>query len=452
MSAKRHAAFEDFFDLAEVQRLQDAFAAAIGAASVIVDPVGHAITRPSGLCALCEELLRSEAASSAACPFAHAAPPSGAERGSRLTPCLGGTLSDASAPIHVGGRHVASWRIGQVVADDGSAEQIVRRAAERGADPEVVRRALQRAARMPVERFRQLAGYLQVHADVLARMAQNTARTDLAPKEDTDRRRAVQEERLPKSAVLGSIPNGVAWRDAVGRYLGCNRAFADLVGLTDPEAIVGKTDHDLPWSEGAPSRIASAAANALLPQGAPFEVECEVTSRPGDRASVRVSVSRLERHPGREPAVMVSVTDLSDLKRTEDALRRSESMLAAAFHGSPDAIAITSLVTSRVIDANARAAELAGLSRSELMDGDLPTIGLWSNGADFVAARQTLLRGGQIRDEEVRLSRAGGSDGWISLSATPVDIGGEPCALWVARDITERVRAREKLRDTEDRF
>lgn len=34
-------------------------------------------------------------------------------------------------------------------------------------------------------------------------------------------------------------------KDRQGKYLGCNKVFADLLGLPSPEAIIGKTDRDL---------------------------------------------------------------------------------------------------------------------------------------------------------------------------------------------------------------
>jgi len=40
------------------------------------------------------------------------------------------------------------------------------------------------------------------------------------------------------------IPNSVYYKDEKGIYLGCNQAFALLVGLSE-EKIVGKREHDI---------------------------------------------------------------------------------------------------------------------------------------------------------------------------------------------------------------
>ena len=47
--------------------------------------------------------------------------------------------------------------------------------------------------------------------------------------------------------VLNSIPQSVFWKDKNSVYQGCNSSFAKDAGIIDPEKIIGKTDHDMPW-------------------------------------------------------------------------------------------------------------------------------------------------------------------------------------------------------------
>ena len=50
-------------------------------------------------------------------------------------------------------------------------------------------------------------------------------------------------------SVLNELPMGVFWKDCDSVYLGCNKMFAEVAGLTSPAEIVGKTDYDLPWKQ-----------------------------------------------------------------------------------------------------------------------------------------------------------------------------------------------------------
>jgi Amt family ammonium transporter len=47
--------------------------------------------------------------------------------------------------------------------------------------------------------------------------------------------------------VLSTIPQYVFWKGRDNAYQGCNQNFARLAGLDTAEAIVGRTDRDLPW-------------------------------------------------------------------------------------------------------------------------------------------------------------------------------------------------------------
>jgi diguanylate cyclase (GGDEF)-like protein/PAS domain S-box-containing protein len=49
--------------------------------------------------------------------------------------------------------------------------------------------------------------------------------------------------------ILDDEPQFVFWKDRESVYLGCNQAFAAAAGAGTPEDIVGKTDHELAWTE-----------------------------------------------------------------------------------------------------------------------------------------------------------------------------------------------------------
>ncbi|MEM8542565.1 MAG: EAL domain-containing protein [Cyanobacteria bacterium P01_H01_bin.119] len=46
--------------------------------------------------------------------------------------------------------------------------------------------------------------------------------------------------------VLDNLPQQIFWKDRKSRYLGCNQAFVDAVGLARPTDVVGLKDRDIP--------------------------------------------------------------------------------------------------------------------------------------------------------------------------------------------------------------
>jgi PAS domain S-box-containing protein len=63
------------------------------------------------------------------------------------------------------------------------------------------------------------------------------------------RMKALQEKETTLTAVLDSVPQDVYWKDASGRFLGCNRVFARTAGLENPEIVVGKHEREIAFHD-----------------------------------------------------------------------------------------------------------------------------------------------------------------------------------------------------------
>lgn len=51
--------------------------------------------------------------------------------------------------------------------------------------------------------------------------------------------------------IVEDLPLRVFWKDVRSRYLGCNALFARDAGCAHPDDLIGRTDHELGWSEQA---------------------------------------------------------------------------------------------------------------------------------------------------------------------------------------------------------
>ena len=63
--------------------------------------------------------------------------------------------------------------------------------------------------------------------------------------------RTLKETQNILQMVINHIPQYVFWKDTNSVFLGCNKNFAQVVGLNDPTEIIGKTDYDLTNKEKA---------------------------------------------------------------------------------------------------------------------------------------------------------------------------------------------------------
>ncbi len=56
--------------------------------------------------------------------------------------------------------------------------------------------------------------------------------------------------------IIALMPGHIYWKNKNGVYLGCNDQQAKTLKLNSGKDIIGKTDHDLPWKNGAANLIA----------------------------------------------------------------------------------------------------------------------------------------------------------------------------------------------------
>jgi PAS domain S-box-containing protein len=87
--------------------------------------------------------------------------------------------------------------------------------------------------------------------------------------------RNVREQRELLQSVLSNVPHSIYWKDRRLVYLGCNDRFAARFGLPSTEAIVGKTDAQLGWSDAQRERL-SARERAVIDSGEPLLDQREV--------------------------------------------------------------------------------------------------------------------------------------------------------------------------------
>jgi PAS domain S-box-containing protein len=179
--------------------------------------------------------------------------------------------------------------------------------------------------------------------------------------------------------------------------------------------------------------------------------EWEIVRADGARRVVTISTSVLTSGDG-AAHVLALIHDITDRKRAEEALRESEERFAKAFRASPVASCITTLAEGRYLDVNDSFVRLLGYTREEAIGRTSMDLQLWANSSDRARVAQYLLEHGAIYDFESRTRTKSGELRDTLTSLELIDIAGERCILTLFHDITERRRAEEALRESEERF
>src|SRR5206468_10210426 len=116
-----------------------------------------------------------------------------------------------------------------------------------------------------------------------------------------------------------------------GEYLGCNQAFATDVGLTSPEEIVGKTDAQLSRIDSS-LRSPPAFESAVQTAGRVLNAEFQTTSVDGRQRWLCANTIPVLDSQRRSFGVLGTYEDVTERKRAEDAIKRSNAELAEFAH------------------------------------------------------------------------------------------------------------------------
>jgi len=140
------------------------------------------------------------------------------------------------------------------------------------------------------------------------------------------------------------------------------------------------------------------------------------------------------------------------LRETETALLQSSEMFTTAFHSSPDAISISLLPDGRYVTVNESFLRLTGYKREEVLGKSAAGLKLWVNDEHRERVLALLCSAAEIKEEEILIRTKAGEIRNAQLSAARVQLVDGVGVLGMLRDVTDRRRAEEALRVSEERF
>jgi PAS domain S-box-containing protein len=244
--------------------------------------------------------------------------------------------------------------------------------------------------------------------------------------------------------------DAIAIVDLEGRISYASPSVGLVLGYPQKE-VIGK-----PFLEYfSPVELSSATRLFTdLMQGKKLEaLQLDLKRREGTTATLEINASPIIIE-GEVTGIQAVFRDITERKKTEEALRESEEKLRRTLESSPDAIILTDLAGS-VIDCNQATLDMYGFSKKEEVIGKA--------GFQFISARdyekamesmKTIFAKGFARNIEYTLLNKDGKEFLVDVSASIIrDASGEPKYLVaITRDITQRKRIEEALKENEEKF
>jgi PAS domain S-box-containing protein len=208
------------------------------------------------------------------------------------------------------------------------------------------------------------------------------------------------------------------------RYLDVNETFEHLTGWHKDE-VIGKTPFDINVWDDPSKRLE--ISKQLLSEGAIRNYEFQIRCRDGTTKWGLGSAELIE--IDNEECMLSVVADITDRRQIQEKLRASEEMLAGVIGSAMDAIiAVDS--EQRIVLFNAAAEKIFGCRAGQAIGTSLE----------------------QFMPHRLWGLRATGEEFPIEASISQVGNAGRKLFTVIIRDITERRRAEQSIRESEERF
>jgi two-component system, cell cycle sensor histidine kinase and response regulator CckA len=141
--------------------------------------------------------------------------------------------------------------------------------------------------------------------------------------------------------------------------------------------------------------------------------------------------------------------DISEIKAAEKAVRESEERFRLAFQTSPDSVNINRAEDGLFIDINEGFTKIMGYTGEDVVGKTSLSLNIWKNPEDRRRLVDRLTQSGYVENLEAEFVTKGGNVIVGLMSARFLKINGENVILSIARDITERKRIEQQLRQTQ---
>ena len=237
----------------------------------------------------------------------------------------------------------------------------------------------------------------------------------------------------------------VAVSNLDGRLIRFNHAYEQLTGYSSEELHL-MTYQEItpePWHEFEAEQITS-----LMTEGIPVRYKKEYIRKDGTLVPVEL-IADIYRNAAGEPEYLYAfVTDITERKKAEEALKKSEERFRTLFESAPIGISIND-ANGKFVQVNKSFQEMLGYTEEELRGISFREVTFQEDLAESKILFGELVEGKRNEfNTEKRYLKKNGSIMWANTNCSSLrDVNGNFIYTFaMVEDITERKRAEEALR------
>jgi diguanylate cyclase (GGDEF)-like protein/PAS domain S-box-containing protein len=261
---------------------------------------------------------------------------------------------------------------------------------------------------------------------------------------------ALRESEERYRTILENVEDGYYETDLAGNLTAFNDSMC-RISNTPKEELIGLNNRQYMDPENA-KRVFQ-AFNEVYRTGKPRkEFDWEITRRDGRKTSIEASISLRKDASGKPIGFRGILRDITERKRMEEALRESENKFRDLAEKSLVGVYLIQDGVFKYI--NARVAEISGYTVEELIDKKGQKELVFQEDWPMVEENTRKRLSGEVESLHYEFREITKDNRIINVEVygSRTTYRGRPAVVGTLFDITDRKRAEEKLRESEERF
>ena len=256
-----------------------------------------------------------------------------------------------------------------------------------------------------------------------------------------ERRRAEERYR----SIFENAVEGIFQTTVDGRLTKANPALARMFGYDSPEELLENVSNIAEQLYVEPERRAE-FGRLVRRDGFVSGFEIQAYRKNGDVVWASLSARAVREAGGEVIAYEGTVEDITERKRTEEALRQSEELYRTVVEQAAENIFLVDVETKRILESNPTFHASLGYSPEEIRRLTLYDIVAHDREGIDRNIERILTEGHRFIGER-RYRRKDGSLIEVEVGASAISYEGREAMCVVAHDVTERKRAEQALRE-----
>ncbi len=253
--------------------------------------------------------------------------------------------------------------------------------------------------------------------------------------------------------ILENIEDGYYEVDLAGNFTFFNSSLSRILGYPKEE-MMGMNNRQYTDKEGAKKFFQ--VFNQVYKTGQPTkEFDWQIIRKDGTKRHIEISVSLLKDSSGKASGFRGIVRDITERKKTEEALQKSEAKYRQLIENVHEGI-FQSTAEGRHITVNQAFADILGYDSPEEVLKNISDIAhqIYVNPEDRTKILQTIKKEGSVKGYEAEFYRKDGSKIWVSINMHAVRDNQGKILYYqgIDQDITDKKRIETERQENIERL